>query len=117
MAENFKAKIKELEEKKKVINARIKKIQAQESEKKRKQDTRKKILLGAWVLKQVNDGKWNKDRFLSEIDRYLTNKNDRELFGLPPLKNDSDSSDLNQVKNSHPPTSLPQQSEQVRQTP
>jgi len=79
-------RIKQLEEKKQQINARIQKLKAQESEKKRKQDTRQKILLGAWVLNKIEKGDWSKEDIWSEIDEYLTKEVDRKLFDLPPLE-------------------------------
>jgi len=82
---DFNDRIKQLEEKKQQINARIQKLKAQESEKKRKQETRRKILLGAWVLNKIEKGDWSKDDIWNEMDEYLTKEVDRKLFDLPPL--------------------------------
>ena len=86
MNKDVNERIKQLEEKKQQINARIQKLKAQESEKKRKQDTRQKILLGAWVLNKIEKGDWSKEDIWSEIDEYLTKEVDRKLFDLPPLE-------------------------------
>jgi len=82
---DFNDRIKQLEEKKQQINARIQKLKAQESEKKRKQETRRKILLGSWVLNKIERGDWSKEDIWNEMDEYLTKEVDRKLFDLPPL--------------------------------
>ncbi len=84
MNKDLNDRIKQLEEKKQQINARIQKLKAQESEKKRKQDTRRKILLGAWVLNKIEKGDWSKEDIWDEMDEYLTKEVDRKLFDLPP---------------------------------
>ncbi|MGF1489399.1 MAG: mobilization protein [Prochloraceae cyanobacterium] len=85
MNKDFNDRIKQLEEKKQQINARIQKLKAQESEKKRKQETRRKILLGSWVLNKIEFGDWSKEDIWNEMDKYLTKEVDRKLFDLPNL--------------------------------
>ncbi len=75
-------RIKDLEEKKKQIQARIQKLKAQESTKKRKEDTRRKILLGAMVMKLIETGYWQKEEIYEQLDKFLDKELDRRLFGL-----------------------------------
>ncbi|MEL6578660.1 MAG: hypothetical protein AAFQ14_02820 [Cyanobacteria bacterium J06621_12] len=57
---------------------------AKESVKKRKQDTRKKILLGAYLIGQMRDNP-NLERSVMEgLDIFLDKPIDRQLFNLPP---------------------------------
>lgn len=57
---------------------------AVEREKQRKNDTRKKILIGACMLKITEDNQENHDKLMLQLDRFLTSDRDRELFGLAP---------------------------------
>lgn len=60
--------------------------------KKRKQrinsekDTRRKILLGSYLLKKM-ENEANKEKILGELNEYLTEDRDRLLFGLQPISN------------------------------
>lgn len=51
---------------------------------KRSDDTRRKILVGAVILAQVEQGKWPRERLLALLDTALVRDDDRALFGLPP---------------------------------
>lgn len=51
--------------------------------KKRKQDTRRKILLGAYLITKMNQNPNLEQQVLRDLDKYLNKKIDRELFGLP----------------------------------
>ena len=57
--------------------AALRKFKALE-EKERKQETRKKIIVGAAVMKKLQG-----DELLRFIDSEVTNKKDRQLLGLP----------------------------------
>ncbi len=76
-------RIKDLEEKKKQIEARIQKLKAQESAKKRKEDTRRKILLGALVQHLIKTGYWSEEEIYKQLDKFLDKPIDRKLFDLP----------------------------------
>ncbi len=76
-------RIKELEEKKKQIQARIQKLKAQESTKKRKEETRRKILLGALVQHLIKTGYWSESEIYKQLDKFLGKPIDRKLFNLP----------------------------------
>jgi hypothetical protein len=77
--ENLEKKIKRLRARKVAEEAKLKK-QA------KKDDTRRKILIGAYYLDKAE-----RDDTVAELyqrmDGFLTRDNDRELFGLPPLSN------------------------------
>lgn len=50
----------------------------------RKEDTRRKILAGAWVLSQVECGALSRESLQRSLDRFLSRPDDRALFGLAP---------------------------------
>ena len=79
-------RIKELESKKKQIEARIQKLKSAESAQKRKEDTRRKILLGAMVIKLIETGYWSKEEIYKHLDEFLDKQLDRQLFDLPELE-------------------------------
>ena len=81
-------RIKELESKKKQLEARIQKLKAAESAKKRKEDTRRKILLGSMVIKLIETGYWQKEEIYKQLDKFLDKDLDRQLFDLPELQQD-----------------------------
>ncbi len=83
-------RIKELESKKKQLEARIQKLKAAESTKKRKEDTRRKILLGAMVMKLIETGYWPKEEIYEQLDKFLDKQLDRQLFGLAELEENSE---------------------------
>ncbi len=83
-------RIKELESKKKQIEARIQKLKAIESTKNRKEDTRRKILLGAMVMKLIEKGYWSQEEIYQQLDKFLDKQLDRQLFGLPELQQDEE---------------------------
>lgn len=66
----------------------LKRLSAQERTKDRKRDTRRKILAGAIVLQHAQDDEQFKTAIDKLLNRYLTKDNDRELFGLPAIKNE-----------------------------
>jgi hypothetical protein len=78
-------KLKKLLEQRKALDAKIQLEQNRENEKKRKETTRQKILVGAAVLDEIGKN----EKLKADIDRllasFLTRDNDRALFGLPPL--------------------------------
>ena len=83
-------RIKELEQKKKQIEARIQKLKSAESAKKRKEDTRRKILLGSMVMKLIENGYWSQEEIYEQLDKFLDKELDRQLFGLSELDKNSE---------------------------
>ncbi len=57
-------------------------LRAKEREQKRKDDTRRKILIGACMMKLAEDNPEANDRMLKQLDRFLTEERDRKLFQL-----------------------------------
>lgn len=55
---------------------------ATEREQLRKDDTRKKILIGACMLKLAEGNQEANERMLKQLDKFLTNDRDRILFNL-----------------------------------
>ena len=45
-------------------------------------DTRRKILLGSYLIKKMNANEANKEKILAELNEYLTEDRDRRLFDL-----------------------------------
>jgi hypothetical protein len=80
-------RLEQLLKKKEQIENRIQLLKSKENEKKRKEETRKKILLGAWVMHQVEQGYLEKEEVLSGLDKFLSRPIDRQLFGLEVEEN------------------------------
>jgi hypothetical protein len=54
-----------------------------ESNRARKDETRRRILAGAILLAKIESGDFDARTFRRWVDKALTRKDDRELFGLP----------------------------------
>lgn len=80
--------IEKLLEQKKQLENKIKTVKAKEAAKKRKIDTRKKVLLGATMMTAVHnkDVEWHHLKAL--LNKYLIKDKDRVLFDLPTLPKD-----------------------------
>ena len=83
--ENIEKKIKAQLEKLKQLKAQKQAALAREKAKQkaqeRKDDTRRKILLGSFLMKQMED-EAQKQKILAGLNQYLTEDRDRKLFGL-----------------------------------
>jgi hypothetical protein len=83
-------KIKLLEDKLKQEKAKKQKIEARkrtlESKAQRATDTRKKILVGAFMLDKMEKNEETKIKVLGQLDQYLTRTDDRALFNLPAIQ-------------------------------
>ena len=88
-AENIEKKIEAQLEKLKQLKAQKQAIEARERTKKkeqqRKDDTRRKILLGSYLIKKMQN-EANKEKILAELNEYLTENRDRQLFDLPDIE-------------------------------
>ena len=84
-AENTEKKIEAQLEKRKQLKAQKQAIEARErtkqKEQQRKDDTRRKILLGSYLIKKMQN-EANKEKILAELNEYLTEDRDRQLFNL-----------------------------------
>ncbi len=77
--------IDSLKKKRDIINARIRLVQNREQSKERKDNTRRKILIGSYYLDQANKNNSFND-IVKLMDSYLTRDSDRMLFDLTPIK-------------------------------
>jgi len=78
------SKLDKLNEKRAQLNAQIQAIKQKENQQKRKEDTKRKILIGGVVIKMLNSGEMPKDRLQQILDTHLVKDSDRALFDLPP---------------------------------
>ena len=72
-------KLKQLKAQKQAIEARQR---TKQKEQDRKDDTRRKILLGSYLIKKMESNEANKQKILADLNEYLTEERDRKLFGL-----------------------------------
>ena len=88
-AENIEKKIEAQLEKLKQLKAQKQANEARErtkqKEQQRKDDTRRKILLGSYLIKKMQN-EANKEKILAELNEYLTENRDRQLFDLPDIE-------------------------------
>ena len=91
------ARLQKLRDKKDQIQAQIKDLASRERQQQRKDDTRRKIILGAFALEHLEKNKTSSfaQTILPLLDEYVTRPQDRELLNahfqnlglseLPPL--------------------------------
>ena len=72
-------RLKQLKAQKQAIEARQR---AKQKEQDRKDDTRRKILLGSYLIKKMESNEANKQKILADLNEYLTEDRDRKLFNL-----------------------------------
>ncbi len=65
------------------LDARIQNLKAKEASQQRKDDTRRKILVGSYILDK-NQKSGTMEKIIQELDKFLSKPNDRALFGLTP---------------------------------
>jgi large subunit ribosomal protein L7/L12 len=70
-----------LKKKRDIINARIRLVQNREQSKERKDNTRRKILIGSYYLDQANKNNSFND-IIKLMDSYLTRDSDRMCIDL-----------------------------------
>ena len=68
-------KLKQLKAQKQAIEARER---AKQKEQDRKDDTRRKILLGSYLIKKMESNEANKQKILADLNEYLTEDRDRK---------------------------------------
>jgi tRNA A37 methylthiotransferase MiaB len=73
----------ELKQRRAAILRKKQQQQAKITNEKRKSDTRRKVLVGAAVLNQVEAGELPQKQLTALLDRFLTREDDRALFELP----------------------------------
>ena len=72
----------ELDARKAKLNARTRRVRSRLSARERKTDTRRKILVGAVMLKLADQHPETKDFILKHLDEFLDHPRDRDLFDL-----------------------------------
>lgn len=77
--EALESRLRELKHRQQRVEARKRSLQGQRE---RRDDTRRKILVGALVLTQVERGDYPRERLRKALDSFLTRPGDRALFGL-----------------------------------
>jgi hypothetical protein len=65
------------------LKAKVTKLEAMERNQAKKIDTRRKILAGSYLINKYID---NPEGLAKLLDSFLVRDNDRDLFGLKPLK-------------------------------
>ncbi len=76
-------RIAELAAKQKSIEARLDALRARSKERARKDDTRRKVLVGAVILTESEQSEPAKQRLMTLLDKHLVRDIDRAVFGLP----------------------------------
>ena len=75
------AYLERLKMQKEKLEARIQKAEARKKVTDRKEDTRRKILIGSYYMDMAQkEGKW--EQLIQRMGKYLTRNSDRKLFGL-----------------------------------
>ena len=69
--------------KKEILDARIQQAESRFKVKERKEDTRRKILIGAFMMEKLKKEE-KFDSMIKELDGFLTRNSDRKLFGMNP---------------------------------
>ena len=77
----------ELDARKAKLNARTRRVRSRLSARERKTDTRRKILVGAMMLKLSDQHPETKEFILKHLDAFLEHPRDRALFDLPNRPN------------------------------
>ena len=78
-------KLEQLEQQQANIKKKIQQEKSKQRKQSRKNDTRRKVLLGAYVQTKMEESEHYKAELLAGLATYLTRPNDRALFGLEPL--------------------------------
>lgn len=73
--------MKKINQRQQAIN-RLEEELARESQRKRKDDTRRKILIGALIMGKMRNSQAFEKEILAELDRFLDKHIDRKLFDL-----------------------------------
>jgi len=77
-------RIRQLEEQRARINAKIQRVRSRESQEERKRETRRLILMGAMLRDRIARKDLSEKLFKADMDRFLDRDQDRVLFDLPP---------------------------------
>ena len=87
LEEEHQKKIKHLKAKNESLEARKLTVLTKGSS---ARDTRRKILAGALILDIISKDEAAKNKFMPQLDKYLTRTDDRALFDLKPLSKETE---------------------------
>ena len=96
----MKNRLQTLTERRAKLDAQIKDLQARERQKERKEDTRRKIIVGALVLTHMEKNKRSEfaKKVNALINEYVVKDKERALFSLAPLpKNDNETEEQSET--------------------
>ena len=68
------------------LQNQLKDIERREKAQTRKQETKKKILIGAMIQKWIEQGRFSEINLMRGLDIFLVRDSERSLFELPPKK-------------------------------
>ncbi len=74
------SRLEQLLKKQEELKAQIRKEKNKLSQAERKQDTRRKILLGALMIDMMKKGELDEKKILKRLDSFLSRNTDRQLF-------------------------------------
>lgn len=77
------SRLERLKMQREALESRIRQIEARENSQKKKQDTRRKILIGAMIMDKLEREDGGLQSLMSDLDKFLSRSLDRELFNLP----------------------------------
>ena len=80
--EEMSKKLDDLLKKREQLNSQIQKERNKHSQQKRKEDTRRKILMGALMIDMMKKGELDEKKILKRLSGFLTKEMDRKLFDL-----------------------------------
>lgn len=78
------SRLENLKKKEAQLKAKIQKLESLEKSRERKQDTRRKILIGSYFIHQAKQ-EGRLDELYQQLHQYIKRDNDKELFPLTPL--------------------------------
>ena len=81
----------QLRQKKKKLQREENRQRARMQNEQRKLETRRKILVGAAVLHEIEQSRWSNDQLQKLLDGFLDRDDDRALFGLAKLEQEKKS--------------------------
>ncbi len=82
-------RLDDLLKKREQLNAQIHQEKNKQSQQKRKEDTRRKILMGSLMMEMMKKGELDEKKILKRLDGFLTKEMDRKLFDLMLINEDS----------------------------
>ena len=88
--ENKLTKLEKITKQIEALQAKANAEKNREREKSRKEETRKKILIGAMVIDGMSKNQDYQSKMLKNLDKYLTAERDRKLFNLTPINKNND---------------------------